>query len=85
MDEERGSRDQDHEKRPRPARRTVRQRPLWGQKLRGAEADRGESQNGVKTYDRRGVQERVERHTSILAAEAGSYQPRGRGKRGPSA
>ena len=59
------SRDQNHEKRPRPADRSVRKRPLGGQKLHGAEPDRREGESGVKPYDRRGVEERGERHISI--------------------
>ena len=76
MDEERGSGDQNHEQRPGPADRPVRQRPLWGQKLHGAEADRRKGESGVKPNDRRGVEQRGERHHVILTA--GSSAPVGR-------
>jgi len=40
MDEERATRDQNHEKRPCPADRPVRERAFGRQKLHGAETDR---------------------------------------------
>ena len=44
----------------------MRQRSLRRQKLRDAEADRREGEGGVKLDDRRGVEQRSERHGRIL-------------------
>jgi hypothetical protein len=82
MDEERGSRDQNHENGPRPADRPVRERPLGDQKLYGAETDRHEGESGVKRYDRWGVEQRGERHDPILVGEfRGLDRDAGRPKR----
>jgi hypothetical protein len=72
MDEERGSRDQNHESGPGPARRAMRQRALGGQKLHDTETDRCEGESGVKPDDRLGIQQWGERH--------GSYMPGSRSK-----
>src|SRR6478752_7555124 len=62
MDEQRRSRDQDHQQSPSPTDRSVRERPLWGQKLHSAETDRGEGESGVKLDERRSIEKRGERH-----------------------
>ena len=66
MDEERATRDQNHEKRPCPADRPVRERSFGGQKLQGPQTDRHECEGGVEPNDRGGVEQRGERHTPTL-------------------
>ena len=56
----------------------MRQRPLRGQELDSAKADRREGESGVKPYDWRGVEQRGERHIAILGVGSCSYQLRGR-------
>src|SRR5580693_4959079 len=68
VDEERCQRDQNHEKRPGPADRSMRERSLGGQKLRGAETDRREGEKGMKPDNRRSVEQRREGHCSTLRA-----------------
>jgi hypothetical protein len=69
VDEERRSRHQNHEKRPRPADRSMRKRSLWGQQLHSAETDRREGESGVKPYNCRRIEQRGEGHDRVLAAE----------------
>src|ERR1700684_4529982 len=64
VDEERASRDQNHEKGPSPTDGSVRKRSLGGQKLHGAETDRREGESSVELDDRRGVEQRGERHAA---------------------
>ena len=69
VDEERRSRDQNHEKRPRPADRTMRKRPLRSQQLHSAQTDSREGESGVKADDRRGDEQRGERHDPTPEAD----------------
>jgi hypothetical protein len=62
VDKERASRDNNHEHGPRPTDRSVRKRSFVRQKLRRAETDRCEGESSVQPHDRRGVDERGERH-----------------------
>ncbi len=55
---------QNHEHGPRPTDRSVRKRSFVRQKLRRAETDRREGESSVQPDDRRGVDERGERHTA---------------------
>jgi hypothetical protein len=64
VDKERASRDKNHEQGPRPTETSVRKRSLRAQKLRGAETDRHERESSVQPDDRRGVEQRGERHAA---------------------
>ena len=78
VDEERRSRDQNHQSGPGPADRSMRKRPLGRQQLHCAETDRREGESGMNPDDRRGVEQRGERHIAILGVGSCSYQLRGR-------
>jgi hypothetical protein len=64
VNEERASRDENHEQGPCPTDGSMRKRSLGGQKLHGAETDRREGESGVVLDDRRGVEQRGERHAA---------------------
>ena len=66
VDEERASRDENHEQGPFPTDGSMRKRSLGGQKLHGAETDRREGESGVQPDDRRGVEQRGEGHIGTL-------------------